>query len=529
LSAVDVTIRVGGRVNGEGMQMSAGNTGAVDGEEFAPLISTVAGTGTAGAPKGDKELAVSALLNGPYGVAVDRDGTLYISEFAGHRVRKVTSDGKISTVAGTGVGARGAEGVSAVSAPLHSPRGIAVDSAGDLYIADSGNHRIRKITMADGKIHTFAGTGTGNYGGDGQSPTAAHLNNPHDVAVDGAGDVYVADYANHRIRKIAKADGKISTVAGTGVTGPDTDGVLATAARLKGPSGVAVDSAGNLYISEYGGHRVRKVTKADGKISTVAGTGAATYVRDGVQATSAPLHSPVMVLVDSTDTLYISDLYNHRVRKVAADGTISTVVGTGTGKIDGDGPSASPHSPYGLAVDGVDNLYIADHGNHRVRKVASERLAGLPDSGTVVSWANVRSKLRMGVVRESIQDGAEVHQTLTVPRDHQRWRLVAAGYDDDGVLYRIENVRSGKVLEVLGAQEVDGAVVAQRAYHGADAHHQHWRLIPVGPVNGTPRVYEIANRNSGLLLGVDTNARTVIRQYEAAGAPRDRQWQLLPV
>ncbi|MEV6759919.1 RICIN domain-containing protein [Streptomyces sp. NPDC051105] len=512
--------------------MSTGSTGVVDGEEFTPLISTVAGTGTAGAPKGGKELAVSALLNGPYGAAVDRDGTLYISEYGGHRIRKVTTDGQMSTVAGTGSPGRGAEGVAAVSAPLTNPRGIAVDSAGDLYIADSGNHRIRKITMTDGKIHTFAGTGAATFGGDGGLATAAHLNTPFDVAVDSAGDVYVADYHNNRIRKITMTEGKIHTFAGTGAATFGGDGGLATAAQLKGPSAVAVDSTGDLYIAEYGNHRVRKVAKADGKIRTFAGTGSATYIRDGVQATTAPLNSPMAVGVDSTDTLYIADYGNHRVRKVAADGTISTLAGTGAATFGGDGgPAASAqlNLPHGIAVDCVDTLYIPDYANNRVRKVTSARMAGLPDSGTVVSWASVRSRLRMAVVRESISDGAEVHQTLTVPRDHQRWRLIAAGQDDGEVLYRIENVRSGKVLEVVGAQEIEGAVVAQRAYDGADAHHQHWRLIPVGPVTGTPRVYEIANRKSGLLLGVDTNARTVIKQYEAAGAPQDRRWQLLPV
>ncbi|MFJ5998551.1 RICIN domain-containing protein [Streptomyces sp. NPDC092370] len=512
--------------------MSTGSTGAAAGEEFTALISTVAGTGTAGAPKGDKELAVSALLSGPYGMTVDRDGTLYVAEYSGHRIRKVTTDGKISTVAGTGSAGRGAEGVSAVSAPLSYPRGIAVDSAGDLYIADSGNHRIRKITMADGKIHTLAGTGTATYGGEGVSAITAHLNTPFGVAVDGAGDVYIADYGNHRIRKITAADGKIRTVAGTGAPALAPDGTVATSAQLKNPTAVAVDSAGDLYIADCGNQRVRKVTKADGKINTVAGTGAATFGGDGVQAVLAPLFSPMAVVVDSTDTLYIADTNNHRVRKVAADGKISTLAGTGAATFDGDGESAASaklSSPHGLAVDCVDTLYIADYTNNRVRKVTSAKLAGLPDSGTVVSWASVRSRLRMSVVRESTQDGAEVHQILTAPRDHQRWRLIAAGQDDGEVLYRIENVRSGKVLEIVGAQEIKGAVVAQRAYEGADAHHQHWRLIPVGAVTGTPRVYEIANRNSGLLLGVDTHARTVIKQYEAAGAPQDRQWQLLPV
>ncbi|MEV5320112.1 RICIN domain-containing protein [Streptomyces sp. NPDC052687] len=509
--------------------MSTAQAGATGGEHVDRQLSTIAGTGVAGQPKGEKERAVAAPLNGPYGVVVGRDGTIYISEYAGHRVRKITTDGSISLVAGTGVAGRGAEGVPAVSAPLNYPRGMAVDSAGDLYIADAGNNRIRKITMADGKIHTFAGTGAATYGGDGLSPTAAHLNHPFDVAVDDADNVYIADYNNHRVRKVVKADGKISTVAGTGAAGSAAEGATATAAPLKHPSAVVVDSAGNLYIAEYANHRVRKVTKADGKISTAAGTGAAAYVSDGVQATTAPLNCPMGMALDSTGTLYISDLGNHRVRKVAADGTITTVVGSGTGKIDSDGPSASPHSPHGLAVDCVDNLYVADYANHRVRKVGSEKMAKLPDTGTVVSWANVRSRLRMGVVRESVKDGAEVHQTIAAPREHQRWRLIAAGYDDGGVLYRIENVRSGKVLEVVGAQEADGAVVAQRAYEGADAHHQQWRLTPVAPASDSPPVYTIVNRNSGLLLGVDTNARAVIKQYGAESDLPERQWHLLPV
>lgn len=511
--------------------MSTANTGAADGEHSARLISTVAGTGNPGAPKGDKELAVSAQLIGPYGVAVDRDGTLYFAEFGGHRIRKVTTDGQISTIAGTGSAARGGEGVSAASAPLSHPRGIAVDSAGDLYIAESGSHRIRKITMADGKIYTFAGTGTGTYGGEGVAATTAHLHTPHDVAVDSAGDVYIADYGNHRIRKVT-SDGKIKTVAGTGAPSLSPDGTLATAAHLRNPTSVAVDSEGNLYIADVSNQRVRKVTKADGKIKTVAGTGAATFGGDGAQGASAPLYSPMAVAVDSTGTLYIADTNNHRIRKVAADGTISTLAGTGAASFGGDGEAAASaklSSPHGLAVDCVDTLYIGDYSNNRVRKVTSAKLAGLPDSGTVVSWANVRSRLRMAVVRESTKDGAEVHQTLTVPREHQRWRLVAAGQDDGEVLYRIENVRSGKVLEIVGAQETEGAVVAQRAYEGVDAHHQQWRLIPVGQVTDSPRVFEIVNRNSGLLLRVDTSARTVIKQYEAEGDPRDRQWQLLPV
>jgi hypothetical protein len=406
-------------------------------------------------------------------MAVASSGTIYISEYKGHRVRKITTDGKISTVAGTGTADFGGDGGSATDAHLNGPRDVVVDSVGNLYIADGNNHRVRKVT-ADGKISTVAGTGTADFGGDGGSATDAHLNTPRGVAVDSAGILYIADSDNHRVRKVT-ADGKISTVAGTGTADFGGDGGSATDAHLNGPPGLVVDSTGTLYISEYNGHRVRKVS-ADGKISTVAGTGTPDFGGDG-------------------DTAALAQLRN----------------------------------PLGLAVDCVDALYIADHFNHRVRKIAAAPMAGLPASGAVVSWANVRSRLRMAAARESTKDGAEIHQSLTAPRDHQRWRLVVSGQDNGDVLYTIENVRSGKVLEVVGAQETAGAVVAQRAYEGDDAHHQQWRLIPVGSLTDTPRVYEIANRNSGLLLQVDTNARTVIKQDGSEGDHRGRQWQLIPV
>ena len=508
--------------------MSTAQAATTDGEYVEPPISTVAGTGVAGFA-GDNGAAVSAQLNRPYGIAVDSTGTLYFSDYSNHRVRKITTDGRISTVAGTGVaGYRGDNG-PAVSAQLNCPREVAVDSAGAVYVVDAGNHRVRKVT-ADGKISTVVGTGVAGFGGDGGPATAAQLNLPLGVAMDSAGVLYVTEYNNHRVRKIT-TDGKISTVAGIGSGGFRGDNGAAVSAQLNRPYGLAVDSAGDLYIADAENHRVRKVT-ADGKISTVVGTGTAGFAGDSGPAASAQLNLPLGMVVDSAGVLYITDYRNQRIRKVGADGKISTAAGTGTAGFGGDdGPAASAqlNHPYGLAVDCVDALYIADHVNNRVRKIASAKMAGLPDSGTVVSWANVRSRLRMAVQRESVKDGAEIHQSLAAPRAHQRWRLVVAGQDDGDVLYTIENVRSGKVLEVVGAQEVAGAVVAQRSYEGVDARHQQWRLIPVGPATGTQRVYEIANRNSGLLLRVDTNARTAIKQHGAEGDHRDRQWQLLPV
>ncbi|MFF5756956.1 RICIN domain-containing protein [Streptomyces longwoodensis] len=494
----------------------------------APPIKLVAGTGALGFT-GDDDSAVSAQLNRPYGIAVDSTGTVYVADHGNHRIRKITTDGRISTVAGTGAPGFRGDGGPAAAAQLNYPREVAVDKAGTVYVADTNNHRIRRIT-ADGTISTVAGTGAAGFRGDGGPATAAQLNLPLGVAVDGTGALYIAEYYNHRVRKVA-ADGVISTVAGTGAAGARGDGGPAVSAQLNGPHGVVVDGAGDLCIADQGNHRIRKVT-ADGTISTVAGTGVAGFGGDDGPAVSAKLNSPVGVAVDSTGTLYICDYSNHRVRKVAADGVISTVAGTGAAGYGGDGgPAASAqlNGPRKVAVDCVDTLYLTDHVNNRVRKIASAKLSGLPESGTVVSWANVRSRLRMGVHQESARDGAEIHQLLATSRDHQRWRLIASGQDDGEVLYRIENLRSGKVLEVADAQQRAGAVVAQRAYEGGEAHHQHWRLIPVGPENGSPRVYEIANRHSGLLLRVDTNARTVVRQHRAEGDHGGRQWQMLPV
>ncbi|MFE7842180.1 RICIN domain-containing protein [Streptomyces sp. NPDC057474] len=506
--------------------MSTTTVAATGDEDTGPPISTFAGTGDAGFSD-DEGPAASAVLTHPYGVALDSAGTLYFSEFSTHRVRKVTRDGNISTLAGSGEADYGGDEGPAVSAHLNYPRGVAVDSTGAVYIADAGNHRVRKIAT-DGTISTFAGTGTAGSSGDGALATAAELDRPYGVAVDSTGTVYIADHNNHRIRKITP-DGNIRNFAGTGEAGSAGDGDAAESAQLNSPHAVAVDGAGAVYIADAGNHRVRKVA-ADGTISTVAGTGEAKFGGDGGAADATQLNCPAAVAVDSSGCLYICDQYNHRVRKVTADGKISTVTGTGAADFGGDdGPASSAqlNSPLGLALDSIGTLYIADHINNRIRKIDSPRL---PKSGTVVSWANVRSRLRIAVARESTKDGTEIHQALPVPRSHQRWRLVVVGQDNGEALYRIDNVRSGKALEVVGGQEWPGAVIAQRAYEGDDAHHQQWRLIPVGSAtDAPPQVYEIANRNSGLLLQADTNARAAIRQDGTDGHCRGRQWQLLPV
>ncbi len=328
----------------------------------------MAGTGIA-TFGGDGGPAVDAQVSDPYGVALDGAGNLYIADTGSHRIRKVNSAGVISTVAGNGTRGSGGDGGAAVDAQLQLPFGVAADGAGNLYIADFHNHRIRKVDAA-GDISTVAGTGTRGYGGDGGAAVNARLDYPYDLALDGAGNLYIADYGNHRIRKM-NAAGNISTVAGNGAAGYGGDGGQAAAAQLSSPTGVAADGAGNLYIADGNNNRIRKVNSA-GVISTVAGNGAADYGGDGGQATAAQLDSPHGVAADGAGNLYVADFNNNRIRKVNAAGVITTVVGTGTRAYGGDGgPAAAArlNRPRDVVMDGSGNLYIAEWGNSRIRKV----------------------------------------------------------------------------------------------------------------------------------------------------------------
>ncbi|MCH8266466.1 MAG: hypothetical protein IH846_03000, partial [Acidobacteria bacterium] len=337
-------------------------------------ITTVAGNGDFGFT-GDGGQATSASLNFPRGVAVDADGNLYIADTYSNRIRKVTPGGTITTVAGSGSADPGAGG-PATSALLDVPTGVAVDGTGNLYIAD-GSNRVRRISSG-GIIDTVAGTGIEDFSGDEGPATSATLNQAFGVAVDGSGNLYIADTGNNRIRRVA-LDGTITTVAGSGGTGRlagalSGDGGPATSARLNLPSGVAVDAGGSLYIADTVNQRVRKVSST-GTITTLAGNNLFKFSGDGGPATSASLNFPTSAALDALGNLYIADLGNHRVRKVTPGGTITTVAGSGPpGAFSGDGGSATSASlnlPSGVAVDAAGNLFIADLINERVRKVSA--------------------------------------------------------------------------------------------------------------------------------------------------------------
>ena len=398
-------------------------------------IQTVAGNDSIG----DGGLALSALLTQAEGIAVDQGGNVYIADAGDHRVRKITADGTIQTLAGNGVAGFAGDGGPAAAALLNQPYGVAVDPAGNVYIADLGNARVRKISV-DGTIETIAGGGASVPGAAISAPAInSQLLEPRNVAVDPDGTLYISDFAANSVYKVSPG-GALSLLAGSGNAGFSGDGSLATLGQLKAPAGIASDKNGNIYVADSGNNRVRKISQglissvysvvaptglaissggtlyiaapsyfgtiskgiagltpamdvaidpsgniyasegqfvrkviAGGAVVLIAGSGASrTFGGDGGQATAARLHTPAGVAVDSAGNTYIADSANHRIRRISAAGIISTFAGTGDAGSKGDNGSATLaqlNDPQSVALDSAGNLYIADTGNNALRKI----------------------------------------------------------------------------------------------------------------------------------------------------------------
>jgi sugar lactone lactonase YvrE len=319
--------------------------------------------------------AITVPLVLPSAIVFDTAGNLYIAETGNHVIRKVDLTGNITTIAGTGTQGFSGDNGPATSATLDSPQGLALDTQNNLYIADTHNHRIRKLDPTTGTITTIAGTGNPGFSGDTALATAAQLNLPTALALDVSNNVYVADTGNHRIRKITATTGIITTIAGTGTQGFSGDNALAAAAAIDSPTGLALDAQYNLYLADTHNHRIRKITAATGIITTIAGTGAPGFSGDTTASTTATLALPHGISIDPTGNLYLADTQNHRIRRIdATTGIITTVAGDGTQAFAGDGGpaiAASLNTPRAAALSSSTHLTLSDTGNQRIRQLDS--------------------------------------------------------------------------------------------------------------------------------------------------------------
>ena len=349
-------------------------------------ISTVAGSGL-GRYGGTNKPAVSTSLFYPLDVALDPEGNFYIADSNNYRIRKVDTNGFLTDMVGNGIPGYGGDGGPAEDASLSKIYSIAVCNDGELFLADRENYRIRKVDKA-GVISTIAGTGERGYSGDNGPAIQAMINSPESVACDDQGNLYIADTLNQRIRKVDPA-GIITTIVGNGNYGFSGDDGPALQASIWNPRGIAVHEEGTLYFVDRANHRVRKVD-AQGIISTVAGTGIRGYNGDGGPAELAQLHTPLDVALDRTGNVYISDEQNLRIRRISKDGIITTVAGNGTYDYPPPHPIPATATPFrlpsGIDVDNDGSIYIADNRNHRIRKVShptSFSKAIMEESGTV--------------------------------------------------------------------------------------------------------------------------------------------------
>jgi uncharacterized protein (TIGR03437 family) len=528
----------------------AASVAAADITPSAYIIQTVAGTDDAG----NGSSALSTALSQPEGIAVDRSGNVYIADAALHQVRKIATDGSIQTVAGTGVAGFAGDGGPASAALLNQPYGLAIDPTGNLYIADLGNARVRKVSV-DGAIQTVAGGGAlpATSTGQGGPSTSVQLVQPRNVALGADGSLYISDFGANQVYQVT-TNGILSLMAGTGTAGFSGVGTSALLAELNAPAGLTVDSTGALYIADSGNSRVRKVYNgaiitvfntpaptgvaldstgmlyvaaasyfgtvvepipgissardvtldpagniyvtsgafvseipSSGVVTTIAGSGASPYFGgDGGPATAAQLYSPSQIAVDSAGNWYVSDTSNNRIRMVTPAGVISTLAGTGD--------PAQLNSPRGIAIDSLNNLYIADTGNNVVRK--------LTPAGTITSIAS------------------QLNNPLSVAIDAQG-SVYIADSGNNRILQVTASGTSSTFATINGPLAV--AVDASGNLMVADA-SQIWKVTPDGTaspliasvIGGLTSPTGLAFASDGSLVIADTGAN-VIRRLSTSG------------
>ena len=335
----------------------------------AQYITSIAGTGIWGYT-GDGGPATAAEISGPLSIWIDTINEVIFADDAHCRIRKIDTNGIISTIAGTGTAASTGNGGPASAASLSAPVSVVMDRAGNLFFNERSAHFIRKIDRY-GIVSIYAGTGTGGYSGDGGPATAADISTPGILTVDTSGNLFFTNAAASVVRRISTI-GIITTVAGTGVIGYSGDGGPATLAQLNGTQSIATDKHGNLLIADLANYRIRKVDTS-GIISTIAGTGVFGFSGDGGPASAAEITEVQSIYVDDADNILLSDLQNDRVRLIAPSGIISTIAGGGSGGLGDGGPatSATLASPYGVIRKGNGNIYIADVRNDRIRMLVT--------------------------------------------------------------------------------------------------------------------------------------------------------------
>jgi streptogramin lyase len=335
----------------------------------AAEIRTVAGTGTAGSA-GDGGPATAAQIDNPFGVIRGPDGNLWFCEYSGQRVRKITPDGKIHTVAGSGQKGYTGDGGPALQATFNLPHEIRFDKKGDLYIVDMTNNAVRRVDMKTGVITTFAGTGKPGYSGDGSPAKDAQFKQPHSIQFDPAGDLYICDIGNNVIRKVDMKTGIIRAFAGTGSAGPTPDGAPIAGTPLNGPRSIDFDADGNLWLVTRAGNQVFKFDLKAGKIHHIAGNGKKGFTGHGGPAKDATLSGPKGIAVAPNGNVWLADTESHSVRMIdVKKGTLELIAGTGE---KGDGPEGDPLKCkmarlHGIFVDKNGSVFIGDSEAHRVR------------------------------------------------------------------------------------------------------------------------------------------------------------------